>query len=105
MLPVTKRFSKKDFEGLRPRVFFRHELFDIAYTEALPNQKYACVISKKTIKKAVDRNYVKRKVYTFLQTVSIPPTYSCVIYPKQKALTTPYSQFSLELQKAFATLR
>ena len=62
MLPKSKRFTKEDFEGKRPKVFFRGEYLDIAAL-TLPSQKFACVTAKKTFKRAVDRNLIKRRVF------------------------------------------
>lgn len=103
MLPKAERFTKEDFNGIKPKVFFRGELFDIA-SVILPTQKFACVISKKTLKKSVQRNSVKRKIFNAVQTIDVDHKKSIIVYPKKKSITVPYSQLLEELQKAFATL-
>ncbi len=103
MLPKAKRLTKEDFNGTRPKVFFRHELLDIAQIPHI-SQKFACVVSKKTCKRAVDRNIIKRRVYTVLQSIIIQQKNSFILYPKRISLTTPYSHLDKEIKKAFATL-
>lgn len=103
MLSKKKRFTKEDFEGKRPKVFFRSEIFDIAAL-TLTTQKFACVTSKKTLKRAVDRNLIKRRIFSVIQEISPSFEYSLVFYPKKSSPTLPYSQLREEIQKAFDTL-
>ncbi len=106
MLPKSQRFTTKDFTGKRPKVFFRSEYLD-ATLLLLPTQKFACVISKKTIRKAVDRNRVKRVIFEAIRTQSKEniSEFSCVIYPKKTTPTLPYSVINEEIKKVFATLQ
>jgi RNase P protein component len=103
MPPKTKRFTKEDFSGIRPKVFFRGTVLDVAYC-IFPTQKYACVISKKTLKRAVERNWVKRRVMNGLHSCTIPKEKSFVFYPKKTSYTVPYSLLIEEIKQAFATL-
>lgn len=103
MPPKTKRFTKEDFSGIRPKVFFRGTVLDVAYTPLSP-QKFACVISKKTLKTAVERNFVKRRIMNGLRTMDIPKQYSFIFYPKKTSYTTPYTLLIEEIKQAFATL-
>jgi ribonuclease P protein component len=103
MLPKSKRFTKEDFQGKRPKVFFRSDILDIAGL-TLPSQKFACVTSKKTLRRAVDRNLIKRRIFGVVSEVSKPTDVSFVFYPKKGSSTIPYSQLREEIQKAFATL-
>lgn len=104
MLPKKKRFTKEDFSTTRPNFFFRGELFDIALLPLTGEQRFACVIAKKTLKKAVDRNYLKRKVFSICETIHITKPYSFIVYPKQKAATVSYRELTLCLQEAFRQL-
>lgn len=104
MLPKSKRFTKEDFSITRPKIFFRGELFDCAYV-TLPTQKFACVIAKKTLKKAVERNLVKRRIMSVVETIGLSTTYSIIVYPKKNSLITPYSQLEEQIKQAFATLQ
>lgn len=103
MLPKSERFTKEDFQGVRPKVFFRDTVIDIAKV-SLPTQKIACVISKKTLKRAVDRNYAKRRVYTIIGTLPLPPKDSFVFYLKKDSISIPYSRLEEIITQAFATL-
>lgn len=104
MLPKSERLTKEDFTGNRPKVFFRGELLDIA-TVVLPTQKFACVISKKTLKKAVQRNFVKRRVLHVVKLLPLPlEKYSIIFYPKKGSYTAPHEHIQEEIKRAFATL-
>lgn len=102
MLPKSKRLTGKDFIGLKTRIVYRGACFDLAYTPRMYT-KYACVISKKRIKRSVDRTRAKRKIYAALQGAEHSPAY-IIIYPTQSILTIPFVKIKEELQKAFATL-
>lgn len=117
MLPKSERFTKQDFVGKRPKVFFRGELFDVALVpfrekisevanpeEHVPSQKFACVTSKKTLKRAVDRNLIKRRLFNGIKEAAPHTEYSFVFYPKKGSDTAPYSQLQTEIKKAFDTL-
>lgn len=103
MLPKSQRFTKEDFEGKRPKVFFRSELLDIAAI-TLPTQRFACVTSKKTCKRAVDRNLIKRRIFSVIQEIPHSFIYSLIFYPKKSSPTIPYSQLREEIKRAFDTL-
>ncbi len=103
MLPKSKRLTKEDFNEKRPKVFFRGELFDVAGV-TLQTQKVACVTSKKTLKRAVDRNLIKRRIFSILITIKPPSPYSFIFYPKKNSQTAPFRLLQEEIQKAFDTL-
>lgn len=103
MLPKSGRFTKKDFIGVRPKVIFRGTYTDVSLVEN-GVQKFACVISKKRIKKAVDRNKAKRKIYTAIQTLHPTIGKSLIFYPKQTTITAKQTLLIEEVQKVFATL-
>ena len=103
MLPKSKRLTKEDFTNSRPKIVFRGDLFDLAVVPIIPT-KYACVISKKTLRRAVDRNAVKRKIFTAIRNNEIKSVSSCIIYPKKASLDTTYPQLEKEIMRAFATL-
>lgn len=104
MPPKDKRFTQKDFLKVRPKVFFRGLLLDVAYI-TLPSQKFACVISKKTLAKAVERNRVKRRIMNVLQTIDIQTQNSFVVYPKKTSKDAAYPLLGEEIKKAFDTLQ
>jgi ribonuclease P protein component len=103
MLPKPERFTKEDFTGKRPKVFFRGEYLDIAAV-TLPTQKFACVTAKKTFKRAVDRNLIKRRIFGVIKENKPNVPYSLVFYPKKESITIPFLQLHNEIEKAFDTL-
>ncbi|MBP6948466.1 MAG: ribonuclease P protein component [Candidatus Pacebacteria bacterium] len=106
MLPKPKRLTKDDFKGIKPRIIFRGSFVDVAalYTPNTTLSRFSCVIAKKRIKKAVERNRIKRKVYHALKMYIPEKNYIVVIYPKITILSTSYTQISNEIKLAFATL-
>jgi len=103
MLPKSKRFTEEDFVGIKPKVFFRGTVFDCAKV-VHSQQKIACVTSKKTIKRAVDRNRIKRRIFNSLQTIIIPVDHSFIFYPKKGSHEVPQKLLNDEITQAFATL-
>lgn len=103
MIPKSLRLTKSDFNTLQTKVIFRGDLFDIAIAKN-KEKKFACVISKKRIKKAVDRNKVRRRIYSSIQELQPNIPYGVIIYPKAKSLESPYSQIQEEIRSVFATL-
>lgn len=103
MLPKKERLTKKDFIGLRPRIIFRGSFVDIAYVKS-ESTRFACVIAKKRLKKAVDRNKVKRRVYEIVKKIKPSSPSLIIIYPKTSALTTKITSIQEEITQAFATL-
>jgi ribonuclease P protein component len=103
MLPKSERLTKEDFKTLKTKIVYRGIFIDVAKTshkEAL----FACIVSKKTLKKAVDRNKVRRRIYSLLKEKDLDPTLSLIVYPKKESLIVPFIQLKEELQKVFATL-
>lgn len=103
MLPRPKRLTKSHFIGLKTKIVFRGYLLDVAYLPSLET-RFACVISKKKIKRAVDRNRVKRKIYSLLEKRELKSPLYCIVYPKQTALYVKSSAIQSELDTVFATL-
>lgn len=103
MLPKASRLTAKEFKGVKTRPTYRGAFFDLSIS---PSEitKFACIISKKRIKRAVDRNKAKRKIYALLEK-STPSTAAYVfIYPTKQILQAPHQALEEEITKAFATL-
>lgn len=100
MIPKSKRLNKNDFTSLSRRNIIRTNLFDLGYLSSL-NNKVTCIISKKTIKKAVDRNKIKRKFYNAYSENKIKTPYIIIFYPKKESLHTPYLVLKEEISKIF----
>jgi ribonuclease P protein component len=103
MLPKALRITAKEWKGIKARPSYRGAFFDVSVTPA-PTTKFACVISKKRIGKAVDRNRAKRKVYALLPGVKTSSPSLVFIYPTKHILTAHPDSLKEEIQKAFATL-
>ena len=104
MLPKKERLTSFDFKGIRPRIIFRGDFLDIAVSPSKTISRFACVISKKKVKKAVDRNTIKRKIYHILQENKPKQPYFVVIYPKPNILISKKETIKEEISKGFATL-
>lgn len=104
---VTKelRLTKTLFKEHRTKLVYRGDLFDVASMPTLPSCKIACVVAKKRMKRAVDRNYAKRRVYEAARSVGVPTSKALVIYPKSVILTAPFDEICVTLREVFATLR
>ena len=87
----------------RPKVFFRGLFLDAA-TVVLPTQKFACVISKKTLKQAVKRNNVKRRIFNIIKMTQKKFKLSVIFYPKKTSITAQHQKLKEEILQAFATL-
>ena len=103
MLPKPERLTKTDFVGLRPRIVFRGSFVDIATVKA-EKSRFACVIAKKRLKKAVERNRVKRKIYHILRDIKLKNPSLVIVYPKITVLSGNSSHIKEEIITAFATL-
>lgn len=103
MLPKPERLTKADFTGLRPRIILRGTFVDIAVSSA-PTSRFSCVIAKKRVKRAVDRNRIKRKIYTILQTTKPKIPHLTILYPKVTALKGSRQHIQEEINQAFDTL-
>lgn len=103
MLPKLKRLTKTDFKGLKARITYRGAHFDIA---AVPKRetKYACIIAKKRVRRAVDRNKARRKVYEALKSIEPATPAYILIYPAKQAVSATLEAIKDELKSVFATL-
>ncbi len=109
MLPKKSRITTKDFKGIKTRLVYRGAFFDVSTAPILVGNsisKFACIVAKKRIRRAVDRNTARRKVYTLIKTgVDTLKSPSLVfIYPTKNILQAPHAALIEEIRKAFATL-
>ena len=104
MLPKSERLTKQDFEGNRPKVFFRGNFFDVAIIPT-DTQKFACVISKKKVKRAVTRNLIKRRILSAVKENKPEKKGHFIFYIKSNAEGVAYSIIKEEISLAFATLQ
>lgn len=104
MPPKSERLTKYDFSGLKKRTTLVSSLFDIVYISS-PTYKTACVIAKKRVPKAVDRNTIKRRIYNAYKENKPKKPYTVIFYPKKESLYAPYTKISNEMRVLFATLQ
>lgn len=103
MLPKASRITTQDFKGKKTRLIYRGAFFDVSIAQA-ETTKFACVVAKKRIKRAVDRNKARRKIYTLLASVTTKTPLFIFVYPTKNVLTAPYPALKEEIRAAFATL-
>lgn len=103
MLPKKERLKKVDFLNLKPKMVFRGTYVDVAVSPQ-KELKFSCIISKKRIKKAVERNKARRKVYAIVQEVRPKKPYFVIIYPKHTVLNSSYPHIKTEISTLFDTL-
>lgn len=65
-----------------------------------PRAVVGLVVSKKTLKHAVKRNRVRRRMREALRTLPTLPACRAVIYPTPAALRAPFAQLQAELLQA-----
>lgn len=103
MLPKSRRITTQDFKGKKTRLAYRGAFFDMSIAPG-EKTKYACIISKKRVKRAVDRNRIKRRIYTSLKDMDTKTPLFVFIYPTKTSLHASQASLHDELKKAFATL-
>lgn len=99
MLPKKQRAKKGDFLNIKPKTVIRSDLFDIAKT-SIKKDVFACIISKKTLKKSVERNKLRRRIFYILNKNKIIKNEFVIIYPKSKSLREEFKVLENELIKS-----
>lgn len=103
MPPKKDRLTRFDFMYKGKRTTVRFPLFDVVALHG-DRPKVACVISKKRIQRAVDRNTVRRKMYRAWILVNTTNPYHVILYPQARVLTAPLSVLIDELKQALVSL-
>ena len=80
MLPKQKRLTRKDFTNLSRLQTCITPYFDVKLSKQ-DGFKVACIVIKKRFKKAVERNRVKRKVYSAIREGLINKKGYFIFYP------------------------
>lgn len=103
MLPRKHRISKNLFPLIRKNKLIEGEVFSLRVTY-LDNKKndirFVCIISKKTEKFAVNRNKVKRQVYSIMleNIESLNKSIYIQIFPKKNAFQKTFSCLKKDLE-------
>ena len=100
-MPKQSRLTREDFSSLsknRPKTYFGR-FFTLAVYPADQNTKVACVVAKKNVRHATDRNTVKRRVREVVRAL-LPalPAGSYVIYTKKKANEATFADIQSDIQ-------
>lgn len=101
-MPRELRLSREELKtllGSRPPRL-KGVFLDVAYGTALSGPKAACVVSKKTLPRAVDRVHVRRKIkaiaYSCLSEIHMP--ISIVFFVRANALEASHEKLVLDIQ-------
>lgn len=94
MLPKPKRFSRGSFPKGRPMVRRSFPWGAVSLYEGEP--KVAVVVSKKTLKKAHDRNRAKRRVYAALQ--GSERRHGIIVSLRSESLMMPLSHIKKDIE-------
>ena len=100
--------GEREFRQVRKGKTLRTPLFTLRAVHYRPKHGEAyrpmtivgVVVSKKTLRNAVDRNRVRRRVREALRTLELPPC-RAVIHPTPEVLTVPFSELQQTLKRAF----
>lgn len=114
MLPSRNRIRRKDFPAYKNQGsrFFSPLFSAVFYNDSIVKNKEskACVVvSKKTEKRAVGRNKMKRQFYGLLgkflkPSVGLSAT-KVIIYPKKEAQNTNFNELKNEMESLFKQIR
>ena len=71
------------------------------------NSRFACVISKKNLKRGVDRNRLRRRVYGAISPLlaKIHPGFAIIIIAKPTVLTMPFDKLTVEIENFLRLLK
>lgn len=94
----------KDLFDKKERSFFsfknsRNSLFDIKYfsNSKIKENKYAVILSGKTFKTAIERNKIKRQIYSLIEKFEIKKGCFVLIYPKKEIIKILFQDLKKEL--------
>jgi len=94
----------KDLFNKKERSFFsfknsRNNLFDIKYfsNSEIKHNKYAVILSGKTFKKAIERNKIKRQIYSLIEKFPKKKGSLILIYPKKEIINIQFQDLQKEL--------
>jgi ribonuclease P protein component len=100
MLTLQQRIPKNLFPLLKKNKVYEGEVFSLRATfmdDGGP--RVVCIVSKKTLAKAHDRNKVKRQVYSILFSVlkESKQNTALQIFPKKNILNKKYSEIKSDI--------
>jgi len=107
MLPKKNRIKRIEFPSQKTRGFGVHGKYITLYFYNTKNNdsnsRFSVVVSKKTAKKAVDRNLLKRRAYASIKNIvlDVKKPITCVLYIKKSAREAPPQNLKLDIEKTF----
>lgn len=99
---LLNRLKKSDFDVLRK---FKKKVFSssnfnlkLYYSNFNPS-RFAVVVSSKVLKKAVDRNKIKRRVKSVFinNSESLKKGFAVIVYPSKKTINMSFKEMEQEL--------
>lgn len=105
-MPKGSRLARIDFKSFGRGARREHGRFFTltAVFRASGGTRAACVVSKKTAARAVDRNRIKRRAREALRAElrEITAPLSLVLYTKKEALDAPFSELAADIRQLIA---
>jgi len=101
MLPKNERLSRLSFPQKRPTKRYSLPWGSLSLYES-SDFRASVVVSKKVLKKAHERNRLKRRIYSALEELQKESSHKImlVVYPRAEALTLPLRHIVKDLQSA-----
>ena len=99
MLPKKFRLTRGFKKILRNGFFFSNSIFSVKFLPNYPEKTFrAAVFSQKKIwKKAVDRNLIKRRIFSIISNYKEKPETSVIFFPKKKIFTKKHLEIDNEI--------
>jgi len=110
-MPKKHRLSHKDFSHIphkgRRRVDGTYFSLSVSVGGVGTSTKTACIISKKAIHKAIDRNKIKRRVREIARPLirSTQDPIHFIFYTKQTALKASYKNLKADIETLIAGVK
>ncbi len=106
MLARKYKLDAKTFKSISNKTSrnLRFKDFNLKGGKLIGGPKFAVVISSKQLKKATDRNRIKRKYYSLIEkklTALKFENFYLIIYPNKESLYKKSSLIDIDLEKAF----
>lgn len=89
---MMRRLSRRDIEEVRalPYRNIPTTYVTMRITTALAEGGFACVVSKKVARRAVDRNKIKRRIRAIFRMID-SHTMNIIVYPRSTVIKAPWN--------------
>lgn len=102
MLPKSKRLGTKAFtEIMEKGRSFHNPFLILKVIPSLSESVFALSVPKKVSKLAVDRNKIKRQIYSIIEDIDYKPGYKIVLIIKVGFDKLSFKDLQVEIQKTF----